>query len=370
MQRGRTWWAVALAAGVGAAAAASGSGEETELGYQKDTGTHVYARVAGNRLVLRSLGPSTSRVAYGIDLDGNGKITETDLYYTLQPDGRICTGPWLPARNVLECTRASRASGSQETIGPQTLRRLEIPLDEVAPTARSLRMLLMMNKPAGGNATAWLSYDLVTGKVRGLPAEPAKAPSAQLVESNGTAAPAQKASLSDRQLTDRHETAQEFYDKVCSFRQLPGIRLLNNRFTGLRGQFRVRPVESDSVYNNDLSVSITPAGGVEVRIVVSDRRHVAARIKRAELVLGDGRRFDARPIHPFERIGTPMTYKPYVTIEEPSRELAEALASNNTARLVLSNDQGEASRWNYRIENLRYLKPAMERSQWKCTGAW
>ena len=190
MRWNRAWLALGLAAGT--ASAASGSGEESELGYQKATGTHVYAKVAGDRLVLRSLGPSTSRVAYGIDLDGNGQITETDLYYTLQPDGRICTGPWWPARKVLECTRTSRVTGSQEAIGPQTLRRLEIPLDEAAPTARNLRLLLMMNKPEGGNATAWIGYDLVTGDVKSLgeAAAPAASGAGTPASSNGSPAAA------------------------------------------------------------------------------------------------------------------------------------------------------------------------------------
>lgn len=184
-------------------------------------------------------------------------------------------------------------------------------------------------------------------------------------------ATASESALTDRQLTDRHETEREFYDDVCSYRHLPEIRLLNNSFTGLRGKYLVRSVESDSSFNNELSVSITPAGAAEARIVVTDRAaHVPAKITQAELVLGDGRRFSLRPVHPFDKIGPPMTYKPYVTVESISSELIDALAQNTTARLVLSNAQGEAGRWNFRIGNLRYLKPAMEKSQWKCTGAW
>jgi hypothetical protein len=100
----------------------------------------------------------------------------------------MCTGPWFPARNVLECTRSTRATASQEAIGPQTLRRLEIPLAEAAPTARNLRLLLMMNKPDGGNATAWIGYDLVTGDVKSL-GDPAAGTAAR----PGTPAPAQAA---------------------------------------------------------------------------------------------------------------------------------------------------------------------------------
>jgi hypothetical protein len=98
----------------------------------------------------------------------------------------LCTGPWFPARKVLECSRTSRATGGQATVGKLVLRVVEIPLDEVAPTARSLLMLLMMNNPEGGNDQAWLQYDLVTGDV--------KAVAGAAAANAGTSAPASTAS--------------------------------------------------------------------------------------------------------------------------------------------------------------------------------
>lgn len=172
MRRSIAWGLLALLAGT--ASAAGGSASETEIGVVASAGMRVFAKVEGDKLVLRSLGPTASQVAYAVDLDNDGRIAEADLYYTVQKDGKLCTGPWFPARKVLECGRRSLATGSQETIGPQTIRRLEVPLAEVAPTARSLRMLLMISKPAGGKALAWLTYDLVTGEAKPL-ANPAAA---------------------------------------------------------------------------------------------------------------------------------------------------------------------------------------------------
>lgn len=185
MRRSIAWGLLALAAAT--ASAAGGSGNEAEIGVEASSGMRVFAKVVGDKLVLRSLGPTTSQVAYAVDLDSDGQIVETDLYYTVQKNGSLCTGPWFPARKVLECSRRSAATGSQETIGTQTIRRLEIPLAEVAPTARSLRMLLMMNKPAGGKTLAWLDYDLVTGESKALP-KPAASGTSASTKATGTAA--------------------------------------------------------------------------------------------------------------------------------------------------------------------------------------
>ena len=235
MRWSSAWLLLGLAAGP--ASAASGSGEETELGYQKATGARVYARVVGDKLVLRSLGPSTSQVAYAIDLDGNGSITEADPYYTVRPDGSFCAGSWCPARKALDCRRASRAGGWQDTAGAQVQRRVEIPLDEAAPSARQLRLLLMMNKPEGGNATAWIGYDLVTGKVQALagtagtgtaaapaaPAKPTGPGSASATTASGPTCPATTAALTQwlqgRRVLERKE---EVKPQVVSGYFLPG----------------------------------------------------------------------------------------------------------------------------------------------------
>ena len=363
-------WGTLLALAL--AANAGGSAEETELGEQKSTGTRLFAKVVGDRLVLRSLGPTNIQAAYGIDLDADGKIAENDLYYTVQKDGTLCAGRWYPARKALECNRPSKATGSQETIGSQALRRLEIPLDEVAPTARVLRIMLMMNKPEGGNATAWASYDLVTGAVQGLGASPAATkPATATVPPAAkptTAPPATPVSgPGDQALADRYDGGEVYNGRECKYRRLQNVRLHRNRFDGPTGEFQVRPLESDSVYNNELRYNVYPDGREKFRLVVSNAVHRPAKVTSAALVIGAAS-FPLRPIHPFDDISPVITYQPYVSFDELPAGAKQALMQATSARLVLATKHGQVSQWTYDVGNLRHLRRAMELSQWTCPG--
>lgn len=366
MRVGRILAALVVASSAASPAAAS----EYLLATHAPSGAKVYVQRQGGRVHVRSIGPASVLVNFNFDADASGSIDPAvDVAYGFQRNGTLCPQQWLTESSWSYCgVLKSGARGSVETIGDMAIRRLDLPLAEVARDGRGFGFKIGFYVDRKGTTYVGGRHDLATGSVSPMTFAPAAA--AKPATASPAATPAAPG-LTDRQLTDRHETAKEFYNKVCSYRQLPEIRLLNNAFTGLSGKFMVRSVESDSIYNNDLSVSITPNGAAKARIVVTDRaKHVRTRIKHAELVLGDGRRFALRPVHPVDRSGAETSYQPFVTVEDNSRDLVEAMAQNSTARLVLGTDQGEVSRWNFRIGNLRYLKPAMEKSQWKCTGAW
>jgi hypothetical protein len=181
---------VVLAMAAGASGEVGGSAQERQLAQQKATDTRVYAKVVDGRLVLRSLGPANIRVEIGVDLDDDRRINGKDPYYTWMPDGTFCAAR-QDARGSLACTPALRAVGSREAIGTQLLLRIEVPLTELAPHTRQVPLLLVMDKPEGGVAKAWLGYDLVTGDVRALPAD---SPSAAVAAAPKPSAPAAVAS--------------------------------------------------------------------------------------------------------------------------------------------------------------------------------
>ncbi|OGT56378.1 MAG: hypothetical protein A3E01_11010 [Gammaproteobacteria bacterium RIFCSPHIGHO2_12_FULL_63_22] len=364
--------AVALAAGVAPSARAA----ETRLAYQPSSGTQVFAEVQGDRILFRSLGPSTVYVHYGFDVDGNGKIDPSvDGSYSMHKDGSLCAQKWISEQENSICGQLpSAARVSQETIGQQLLRRLDLPLSEVSRNGRNLRLRLGIYDEGKTIGYAWMTFDLTTGVVASIPVPSAAVPTTATTNTARPATPTQvapqvKGGLSERELTDRYDAGKEVANRQCKYRNLPEVRLIESPFKPRFGEFVVRALENTSMLFNNFKLETNMYGREVLRIDVRHDAHRRAKVTSAFLVVGS-ERFPLKPFHQWDEATPVKTYKPYVTFDEPPGKAGPALLNASTARLVLMTDQGEVSHWTFPVGNLRYLRRAMELSEWKCSSAW
>jgi hypothetical protein len=352
---------------------------EKRLAYQTDSGTQVFAELKGDRLLFRSIGPANSIVGYDIDVNGDGRIDPSvDVSFGMQQDGSLCAAKWVSERETSFCGQAKTAArSSQETIGDQVLRRIDVPFSEVSRNGRDVRLRLSMYREGKGNSYAWIKYEPATATVASLSSPSSGSPSAATVtappRSHGAPATAstQAKGPSDRQLAERTVATDEYNGKSCSFPHLPGVTLKKHIRDGVLVQLHVLSAESGQLLGNDLTVTVKQDGTASGRIMVTHAAHRGTRARRAELLVGD-RRFELRPIHPIDRVGPPMTFKRYVGIDSVPREALAAMALSGapTARLVLHGDAGEISRWSFPIGSMGYMERAMELTQWTCASAW
>ena len=376
-------WMAALA--IATAGASCAYAAETQIAYHKSNGTQVFVERKGDRLLLRSLGPANVTVGYEIDADADGVIDPlVDVSYGMHKDGTLCAARWISETATSHCgTLKTTARSSQEAIGELVLRRLDVPLSEVARNGRTVRLRLEMYDAAKGRSRAWLAYDLATGEAASSPPPPASAtastagakPASTATATNVTpvataespvSAATAKTGLSDHALTDRYDGGEVYRGRECRFRQLPEIRIHADRHDRTYGEFMVRPRESSSVYNNELMFVVFPDGREKFRLVVSNVAHQPARVTSATLMI-DGARFPLEPIHPIDKISPVITYRPYVSFERLGGDAKYALTRASTARLELATKNGVVSQWTYPVGNFRYLRRAMELSGWKCT---
>ncbi len=369
-------WSLLAAMAVVAGGAPSARSAETRLGYQASSGTQVFAEVKGDRILLRSLGPSTVYVHYGFDVDGNGKIDPSvDGSYSMRKDGSLCAQKWISEQNKSFCGELpSAARVSQEAIGPQLLRRMDLPLSEISRNGRNLRLRLGIYEEGKTIAYAWMTFDLDTGVVASIPGPSAAVPSPATTASAKPAPPTQaapstKGGLTDRELTDRYDAGKYVGNRQCKYRHLPEVRLVDSPVVGRYGEFAALVPGSTMDFFHGFKLESYANGRERLYIHVKADAHRRAQVTSAFLVVGS-ERFPLKPFHQWDNPRPVRTYKPYVTFDEPPGRALPALLKASIVRLVLMTDQGEVSQWTFPVGNLRYLRRAMELSKWTCSPEW
>jgi hypothetical protein len=97
----------------------------------------------------------------------------TDLSYSILQDESLCVAKWMEQDAPSSCGASSRARlGKSGMAGTTAVRRIEVPVAEVARDGRNIRMRVTVYKTGDTTqlTTQWLNVDLVAGKVTRLPA--------------------------------------------------------------------------------------------------------------------------------------------------------------------------------------------------------
>lgn len=161
----------------GSLAAVPAHSAEVLLATHNPSNTKVYAEAKDGRLHLKSIGPTYMTVSYNIDANANGTVEpEIDVAYGFHDNGMLCPQKWLTEASWSFCGKlVSAARASQEVIGDLRIRRLDVPIAEIARNGKTFAFKIdFWNNQAKSRSHGSGLFTLATGAITAAPVSQAR----------------------------------------------------------------------------------------------------------------------------------------------------------------------------------------------------